>query len=143
MTPDQYAPTNCATHSASCRVAIRTLPSTLNPGRQRRSMSFISEHATVETKPLSWELRMERCPCCDGPGELVFRTCPTCGLVVLICAEVGTVFEIRIQQHGSVIGESIDAENVCTKCGRNRYSVFRSATADEILALGFQPGDYR
>jgi hypothetical protein len=62
---------------------------------------------------------------------------------VLICAEVGTVFEIRGKQRGSVIGESIASENVCAKCGKSRYSDFRGATADEILALGFQPGDYR
>ena len=91
----------------------------------------------------SWQLRKQRCTCCDGQGELVFSACPTCGFVVLICAEVGTVFEIRDRQCGSVLGDSSVVEDDCAKCGRSRYSAFRSATTDEILALGFQPGDYR
>jgi len=97
----------------------------------------------VQTQPPSWELRNQRCTCCDGQGELVFSTCPTCGVVVLICAEVGTVFSIHDRQAGSALGDSIAAEDVCTRCGKSRFSDFRSATADEILALGFQPGDYR
>ena len=97
----------------------------------------------MQTEPPSWELRKERCTCCDGQGELVFSTCTTCGVVVLFCAEVGTVFDIRGQQCGSVIGESVAAADVCTKCRTSRFSDFRSATAEEILALGFQLGDYR
>ena len=97
----------------------------------------------MQTEPPSWELRNERCTCCDGQGELVFSTCPSCGLVVLICAEVGAVFEIRGQQCGPAIGESVATADVCIKCGTTRFSDFRSATAEEILALGFQPGDYK
>jgi hypothetical protein len=73
----------------------------------------------------------------------MFSTCPACGVVVLICTELGTVFSIRDRQPGSALGDSVAAQDVCAQCGRNRYSDFRSATADEILALGFQPGDYR
>jgi DNA-directed RNA polymerase subunit RPC12/RpoP len=73
----------------------------------------------------------------------VFSACPTCGSVVLICAEVGTVFEIRERHAGSLLGDSVAAEDVCSKCGRSMYSDFRSATPDEILAVGFQPEDYR
>lgn len=62
---------------------------------------------------------------------------------MLICAEVGTVFEIHERQCGSAIGESVASPGVCTKCGTSSFSDFRSATAEEILALGFQPGDYR
>ena len=97
----------------------------------------------MQTQPPSWELRKERCTCCDGQGHLIFSACPTYGLVVLICAEVGTVFEIHGQQCGSAIGESVAADDACTKCGKSRFSDFRSASSDEILALGFQPGDYR
>ena len=101
------------------------------------------DHSTVQTQPPSWELRNERCTCCDGQGELVFSTCPTCGSVVLVCAEIGTVFDIHERHAGSVLGDSVAAQDVCAKCRTSRYSDFRSATADEILALGFQPGDYR
>jgi hypothetical protein len=64
-------------------------------------------------------------------------------MIVLICAEVGTVFEICGKQAGQQLGESVVADDVCPKCGKNRFSDFRNATSDEILALGFQPLDYR
>jgi hypothetical protein len=70
----------------------------------------------------------------------VFSTCPTCGIVVLICCEVGTVFEIRDRQCGSVLGDF--QKDVCTGCGKSRYSDFRHTTSDEILAFGFQRADY-
>jgi hypothetical protein len=60
---------------------------------------------------------------------------------VLICGEVGTIFEIRDQQCGSVIGDF--QTDVCAKCGKSRYTDFRDTTSDEILALGFQRGDYK
>jgi hypothetical protein len=60
---------------------------------------------------------------------------------VPVCSEVGTVFEIRDRQCGSVLGDF--QADVCPKCGRSRYTDFRHTTSDEILALGFQKGDYR
>lgn len=89
-----------------------------------------------------FELRNQRCTCCDGQGELVFSTCPTCGLVVLICAEVGTVFEIHDLKCGSAIGY-FDLTQACIRCGKTSFSDFRSSTTDEILALGFQPEDFK
>lgn len=82
----------------------------------------------------------EICPCCDQ-GTLTFSTCPTCGLVVLICGEVGFVFEISGQQCGPVIG-FFGSEQTCAKCGTSEYSSFRNSTSEEIRALGFRPGDY-
>ena len=97
----------------------------------------------MDIQPPIFELRRERCRCCEGQGELKFSTCPNCGLVVLICAEVGTMFEIRDRRADSVQGDAMTAEDVCVKCCMSRYSDFRSATSDEILALGFQSGDYK
>ena len=97
----------------------------------------------MEIQPPSFELRNQRCACCDGQGELVFSTCPVCGLVVLICAEIGTVYEILDRRPGQRLGDSVFAEDVCTKCGKSMFSDFRRATADEILALGLQPRDYK
>jgi len=99
----------------------------------------------VETQPPTWELAKERCPCCDRQGELLFSACPTCGFVVLICAEVGTVFEAHDQKRGQQIGGSFgrEQERVCAQCGKTGYSNFRNATVDEIVSLGFRPGDYR
>ena len=71
----------------------------------------------------------------------MFSTCPTCGVVVLICGEVGTVFEIRDRLCGSVLGDF--QTDVCAKCGKSKYTDFRDTTSDEILALGFHRGDYR
>jgi len=51
------------------------------------------------------------------------------------------VFEISDRQCGSVLGDfQVD---VCAKCGKSRYKDFRDTTSDEMLALGFQRGDYR
>ena len=88
----------------------------------------------------SWRLARQLCPCC-GQGGLVFSSCPTCSAVVLICGEVGTVFEIRGRECGSVLGDF--QRDFCPKCGKSRFSDFRDATSDEIVALGFQAGDYR
>ena len=95
----------------------------------------------MPTEPTIWQLCTERCICCNKQNELVFAICPTCSLVVLCCSDVGTVFEIRDQHTGSVLGGSPSA--VCAKCGKNAYAEFRDASLDEILALGFQPRDIK
>lgn len=93
----------------------------------------------------TWQLRDERCACCDGQGELLFLACTTCGTIVLGCGEIGTVFEIRDSRSGGhglelIAGASGDA--ACFICGMGSYSSFRAATSEEIRACGFQPGDY-
>src|SRR6516162_4754966 len=95
---------------------------------------------TMQIDPPTWQLRNERCTCCDGQADLIFSTCPTCGFVVLICSEVGTSFEISEHHAGAVLAGSLSA--VCPKCGRSAFAEFRNSTSDEILALGFRPGDY-
>jgi hypothetical protein len=93
----------------------------------------------VKIVPPSWYLT-EICPCCEQ-GGLTFSTCPTCGLVVLICAEIGSIFAISGRRCGPLIG-SIDSDQTCQKCGASDYLSFRDSSSDEIRALGFQPGDY-
>jgi hypothetical protein len=93
----------------------------------------------VEIDPPDWYLN-ETCPCCDQ-GGLTFSTCPTCGLVVLLCAEINTVYAISGQRCGPAIGW-FDSEQACSNCGTSKYSSFRSSTSEEIRALGFRPGDY-
>lgn len=61
--------------------------------------------------------------------------------MVLICGEVGTVFEVCDKQCGPVRGDI--QTGACAKCGKSRYSDFRDTTSDEILALGFHSGDYK
>ncbi|NVB79531.1 MAG: hypothetical protein HOV81_14135 [Kofleriaceae bacterium] len=69
----------------------------------------------------TWQLRSP-CPCC-GQGGLTFSTCIRCHRVLLVCAEVGTVF---------------DSRDRCP-CGSEH---FENATSDQITALGFTPDDY-
>lgn len=93
----------------------------------------------MQIDPPDWYLN-ESCPCCDQ-GTLTFSTCPSCGLVVLICGEIGFVFGISSKQCGPMIG-AIHNEQTCAKCGASEYLSFRSSTSDEIRALGFRPADY-
>jgi hypothetical protein len=59
--------------------------------------------------------------------------------VVLICTEVGTVFQLDA---GTIIGDISDAVAVCPNCRRSFLSSFRSANSTEIQALGFTPDQY-
>jgi hypothetical protein len=93
----------------------------------------------MEIDPPAWRLN-KACPCCDQFG-LTFSTCPTCGLVVLVCAEVNTVFGISGKQCGPAIGW-FGSDETCAKCGASEYSALRNSTSEEVRALGFQPGDY-
>ena len=109
----------------------------------RRECLTFGRWLDMETRKPSWELAHERCPCCDGQGELVFSKCPSCGLVVLICAEVGSVFEVKSGKRGDEIGWSFGDAPLCRACTKARYEDFVGATWEEIQALGFKPGDYR
>jgi len=93
----------------------------------------------MQIVPPMWYLVEPRCPCCDGQGELCFSACPECSHVVLVCAEVGTVFR---SDASTIIGEFSDAESVCPNCQRASLSSFRNANATEIQALGFTPSQY-
>lgn len=95
----------------------------------------------MKLHPPSWHLNAN-CPCC-GQGSLEFSTCPTCGLVVLICSEIGAVFSISGRQCGPRIDGSVSDEKTCGNCLKSTYLEFRSLTSDEIRALGFRwPEDY-
>ena len=91
--------------------------------------------------PPSWQLKSERCSVCEE-GELVFSRCPACAAVVLICAECLTAFSIQQKRRGAEIGVMSDATR-CPSCGGPALREFAVATAEEIQALGFVPGEYR
>jgi hypothetical protein len=59
--------------------------------------------------------------------------------VVLICAEVGTAFEVNA---ATIIGDFSDTAAVCPNCQRASLSSFRNANSNEIQALGFTPSEY-
>ena len=96
----------------------------------------------METSLPLWELRNERCRCCDGQGELVFFTCPQCRVTVLICQEIGTVYEITEKKAGKEIGDTMGSTR-CFTCGGPLHSEFPPSTAEQIVALGFSHADYR
>jgi hypothetical protein len=95
----------------------------------------------MKVDPPSWELKSERCSVC-GEGELVFSRCPACATVVLICAECSAVFSIQQKKLAAEIGNMSGATR-CHSCGGPVHHDFPIATAEEIQALGFAPGEYR
>ena len=81
------------------------------------------------------------CPCCDQ-SSLEFITCPTCGLIVLICNEIGEIYAISGRRCGPLVGQ-FGKNDTCGGCGMGSYDDFPNSTSDEIRALGFTyPDDY-
>ena len=81
-----------------------------------------------EFMPPYWMLATERCRCCGAQGELEFSTCPACGFVVLICAEIGTVYDILGKRAGLSLGWIHDQEPAKRKrCGSAEYDTFLDA----------------
>jgi hypothetical protein len=94
----------------------------------------------MQIDPPNWYLNQE-CPC-RGEAGPDFSTCPTCGFVVLICGELGIVYEISDKRCGAVLAR-FGTEGTCPKCAASEYSNFRNSSSDEIRSLGFQwPEDY-
>jgi hypothetical protein len=82
----------------------------------------------VNVGSTTWRLRRP-CPCC-GQGGACFSTCLQCSRVVLVCAEVGTVFP--------------DPHDLTTRgdacaCGATEFG---EASSDAVGTLGFTPDDY-
>jgi hypothetical protein len=99
------------------------------------------ERTLMQIDPPTWYLNHD-CACGAEYGP-DFSTCPTCGFVVLICGELGTVFEISEKRCGAVLGQ-FGSEDACPKCGVSKYSSFQTSSSDEIRALGFRwPQDYQ
>ena len=89
----------------------------------------------MQIDPPTWYLN-QKCPC-GGEFGPDFSTCPSCGFVVLICGEDGTVFEISDKRCGAMLGQ-FGSGGVCPKCGVSKYSSFRNSSSGEIRALGFR-----
>src|SRR5207247_10587588 len=94
----------------------------------------------VKVSSPTWEL-CSPCPCC-GQGGLEFSSCRRCHNVVLICAEVGTVFP---DPHDltCTLAQSSNDEVKCPSCGSASVADYENATSDQIRALGFTPDQYR
>ena len=95
----------------------------------------------MEIKPPTWVLKSEQCNYCQE-GELIFSRCPSCGVVVIICGECGTVFKIQGGKKSKEVGDTSGA-TLCHACASSPHYKFPPATAEMIQNLGFTAGDYR
>ena len=92
--------------------------------------------------PPTFSLRHERCPVCEGQGELCFFACPTCSRLVLVCAEEFSVFAELRSADRQFYCEVNDSTCRCPGCGQTPITSFREATSEQILAAGFSPEEY-
>jgi len=96
----------------------------------------------MEIENPQWALKTQRCLYCDE-GELIFSRCPSCKVIILICEECGTAYEIDHQEKiGKEVGDITGATR-CQRCGDAFQHEFPPASSDEIQALGFTPKDYQ
>lgn len=93
------------------------------------------------TSPI-WNLKSPRCPCCEGEGALCFSSCPSCGCVVLVCDEVGSVFPNLQDLTRAACGAVDDGSVLCPSCEQTAVSDFRHSTSEEVQRLGFGVGEY-
>src|SRR3954470_24923913 len=95
----------------------------------------------METRAPTWQLKADRCQYCDV-GELIFSRCPSCGIVILICAECGTAYELQERRRGREVGDTSGATR-CHACGKTYQHEFPAATAEQVQSLGLSTEDYR
>jgi hypothetical protein len=95
----------------------------------------------MDVRSPTWELKSERCTYCEV-GELVFSQCPSCAVVVVICGECGTAYEVRDRHRGREVGDTSGATR-CHSCGGPFQHEFPAATVDTIRSLGFTQEDYQ
>ena len=90
-----------------------------------------------------WVLREVFCQCCAGQGTLCLAACPGCKAVVLICDEVGTVYQdltnLAVAEYGGL--DSPDC--LCKRCSKVRISEFVNAEVAEIQAAGIAVDSYK
>ncbi len=95
----------------------------------------------MQFDPPIWRFVAQACPCC-GQGSLAFYACPGCGRALLVCEEVGTVYPDSRNLAQPAPRYVDDPQCLCPGCGRVPLARFRPASAAEVVALGFTPGEY-
>ena len=114
---------------------------------ERRALEFTDKDgprkypraASAEPPLHLYEFSGRRCPCCDGQGELIFKTCRKCGLLTLECSDVGTVFPSPRKLDPT---EGISIERPCPNC-QAAMGYMRPATSEEIQKAGFSESEFR
>jgi hypothetical protein len=81
------------------------------------------------------------CPTCGQGEALVFCACPQCGHLVLECAEEGSVLADPRDLNGTA-SVSLYAGANCPRCREVLLPEFRLASAAELQAAGYRPGEY-
>lgn len=98
----------------------------------------------VHTGRDEWGPRGLDCPCqCGGNGFLVFYACPGCNAIVLVCDELGNVFDNLKDPKNStplVIWRSTGQN--CSKCEVSKIADFQAATQEQLLAYGFEATEF-
>jgi hypothetical protein len=89
-------------------------------------------------KPI-WTLKSKQCDYCDIAAFQFFQ-CPSCGLIILICAECGSARLIENLKPGKEVGES--PFTTCHLCFETAHNQFQPASADAIAARGFKAEDF-
>ena len=95
----------------------------------------------MDVRSPTWALRSELCIYCEV-GDLAFSVCPSCGVVIVICGECGTAYEIHDRHRGKEVGDTSGSTR-CYSCGRPYQHEFPPATAENIRDLGFTQDEYR
>lgn len=97
----------------------------------------------MEAKPELLIYKEQRCECCSEQGALFFSTCPNCGHVVLVCDEVGTVFQNPHNLNNAVYGGIDDPTCYCVKCSEVQLSDFVCSVESNVIGVGFKYEQYK
>lgn len=89
----------------------------------------------------NWRFASAQCSYC-AEGELIFSTCPSCGLVVVVCAECSTVYDLEEKRVGREVGD-LTGDTLCHNCASSRHNDFHLSTDEEIRNRGFVFGEYK
>ena len=99
----------------------------------------------MQIRNSTYFVRDKRCPCdCDGNGQLMYIACPGCGKILLVCTEIGNVFDNLsdpLQSDEPLVIWRI-SNQVCPGCRQEKLSDFIAATEEQLQAIGLKISDY-
>jgi uncharacterized protein YbaR (Trm112 family) len=83
-----------------------------------------------------WIVKNKRCPCdCGGNGVLAYLVCPQCRKVVLVCDEIGNVFDdLSVVLNSAPLVLWRSSGQLCPKCSNVLLADFEAASEADLLA---------